>query len=129
MSGDASALQLVLSADPALLRIVGLSLAVSLCAVGVAAVIGLPLGALVALTRYPGREASIVVLNALMGLPPVVVGVAVQRAGRRQAHVQPVWRDAGESRKASRREAESRPAIHRLTGLAGRPERHLEQQD
>jgi tungstate transport system permease protein len=39
--------------------------------------IGLPLGALIALTRYPGREASIVVLNALLGLPPVVVGLLV----------------------------------------------------
>ena len=42
-----------------------------------AALIGLPLGALIALTRFPGREAVIVVLNALMGLPPVVVGLAV----------------------------------------------------
>ena len=42
-----------------------------------AALIGLPLGALLALTRFPGREAAIVVLNALMGLPPVVVGLAV----------------------------------------------------
>jgi tungstate transport system permease protein len=77
MSGDHSALQLVLSADPALLSIVWLSLAVSLSAVAVATLIGLPLGALIALTRYPCREASIVVLNALMGLPPVVVGLAV----------------------------------------------------
>ncbi|MFX8601107.1 ABC transporter permease, partial [Acinetobacter baumannii] len=42
-----------------------------------AAAIGLPLGAVIALTRFPGREAAIVVLNALMGLPPVVVGLAV----------------------------------------------------
>jgi tungstate transport system permease protein len=77
MHSDASALQLVLGADPALMQIVWLSLAVSLSAVLCAAVIGLPLGALIALTPFPGREASIVVLNALMGLPPVVVGLLV----------------------------------------------------
>jgi tungstate transport system permease protein len=77
MSGDASALQLILTADPALLEIVRLSLAVSLSAVALAALIGVPLGALIALTRFPGREAVIVVLNALMGLPPVVVGLLV----------------------------------------------------
>jgi tungstate transport system permease protein len=77
MPSDASALQLVLSADPALLSIVGLSLVVSLAAVALATVIGLPLGAAVALLRFPGREAGIVTLNALMGLPPVVVGLAV----------------------------------------------------
>lgn len=77
MPGDSSALQLVLSADPALLAIVRLSLWVSLAAVVCAALAGLPLGALIALTRFPGREAAIVVLNALMGLPPVVVGLAV----------------------------------------------------
>lgn len=77
MPGDASALQLVLSADPALFAIVRLSLLVSFAAVVLAALIGLPLGALIALTRFPGRDASIVVLNALMGLPPVVVGLAV----------------------------------------------------
>ena len=77
MPGDSSALQLVLSADPALLAIVRLSLWVSLAAVVCSALAGLPLGALIALTRFPGREAAIVVLNALMGLPPVVVGLAV----------------------------------------------------
>lgn len=77
MSGGGSALELVLSADPVLMSIVRLSLAVSLAAVALAALIGLPLGALLALTRFPGREAAIVVLNALMGLPPVVVGLAV----------------------------------------------------
>ena len=77
MQHDASALQLVLSADPALMAIVGLSLAVSLAAVALATLIGLPLGAAVALLRFPGREAAIVTLNALMGLPPVVVGLAV----------------------------------------------------
>jgi tungstate transport system permease protein len=77
MSGDASALELVLSADPRLMSIVVLSVLVSLSAVLIAALFGLPLGALIALTRFPGREAAIVILNALMGLPPVVVGLAV----------------------------------------------------
>jgi tungstate transport system permease protein len=77
MPGDASALELVLSADPRLMSIVALSVLVSLSAVVCAALIGLPLGAIVALTRFPGREAVIVVLNALMGLPPVVAGLAV----------------------------------------------------
>jgi tungstate transport system permease protein len=72
-----SALTLVLTADPALLSIVRLSLIVSLSAVFFAALIGMPLGALIALSRFPGRDASIVLLNALMGLPPVVVGLAV----------------------------------------------------
>jgi tungstate transport system permease protein len=77
MSSDASALQLVLGADPALMAIVGLSLIVSLAAVGFATLIGLPVGAIVALLRFPGRDVTIVALNALMGLPPVVVGLAV----------------------------------------------------
>ena len=50
---------------------------VSLSAVLFAALIGMPIGALMALTRFRGREATIVLLNALMGLPPVVVGLAV----------------------------------------------------
>src|SRR3970040_462778 len=77
MPSDASALQLFLSADPTLMAIVWLSLAVSLSAVGFATLIGVPVGAAVALLRFPGREAAIVTLNALMGLPPVVVGLAV----------------------------------------------------
>jgi tungstate transport system permease protein len=74
---SASALQLVLSGDPTLMAIVRLSLLVSLSAVVFGAVIGVPLGAGLALTRFPGREAAIVVVNALMGLPPVVVGLMV----------------------------------------------------
>lgn len=70
-------LDLILTTDPTLLAIIGLSLEVSLSAVALAALIGLPLGALIALTRFPGRETAIVVLNALMGLPPVVVGLLV----------------------------------------------------
>jgi tungstate transport system permease protein len=74
---ETSALNLVLTADPTLVAIVQLSLIVSLSAAACAALIGVPLGALLALTRFPGRPAIIVVLNALMGLPPVVVGLAV----------------------------------------------------
>jgi tungstate transport system permease protein len=77
MAGDLTAFQLLLSADPALLAVVRLSLAVSLSAVFCAAVVGLPLGAALALTRFPGREIAVVMLNASMGLPPVVVGLAV----------------------------------------------------
>jgi tungstate transport system permease protein len=72
-----TALQLVLSGDPALFAIVRLSLLVSLAAVLLASLIGLPLGAWLALSRFRGREGAIVILNALMGLPPVVVGLCV----------------------------------------------------
>ncbi len=74
---DASALHMVLTGDPALLAIVRLSLLVSLSAALLAGIIGVPLGATIALTRFPGRGGVIVVLNALMGLPPVLVGLAV----------------------------------------------------
>lgn len=77
MPENVSALDLVLTGDPTLFAIVRLSLLVSLSAVGLAALIGVPFGALIALTRFPGRQATVVVLNALMGLPPVVVGLAV----------------------------------------------------
>jgi tungstate transport system permease protein len=77
MQENVSALQLVLTGDPALFAIVRLSLTVSLSATFIAALIGVPLGSLIALTRFRGREPVIVVLNALMGLPPVVAGLAV----------------------------------------------------
>ncbi len=77
MQENVSALHLVLSGDPALFAIVRLSLVVSLSAAVFGALAGIPAGAALALTRFPGREAAIVVLNALMGLPPVVVGLAV----------------------------------------------------
>src|SRR5688572_33178086 len=77
MNAFEAALALVFSADPELRQIVGVSLTVSLSAVTVAALIGLPLGAGIALARFPGRSALIVLLNALMGLPPVVVGLSV----------------------------------------------------
>ena len=69
--------QLVLNADSDLLEVVWLSLQVSLSAVMLACLVGLPLGAAVAIGRFPGRGAVLVVLNALMGLPPVVVGLFV----------------------------------------------------
>jgi tungstate transport system permease protein len=72
-----TALGLVATADPAVAGIVLLSLRVSLTAVGVAALVGLPLGALLAVARFPGRGGVIVVLNALMGLPPVVAGLLI----------------------------------------------------
>jgi tungstate transport system permease protein len=69
--------RLVASLDPRLGDIVGLSLRVSLSAVAIASVVGLPLGALIAVSRFPARRTTIVLLNALMGLPPVVVGLLV----------------------------------------------------
>lgn len=73
----ATALRLMLQADPELVEIVGLSLRVSLTAVLIASVLALPVGAAVALFRFPGRTAVIVLLNALMGLPPVVAGLLI----------------------------------------------------
>ncbi len=63
--------------DPTLVEIVILSLQVSLTAVVIASALGLPLGAAIAVGRFPGRTTLIVILNALMGLPPVVVGLVV----------------------------------------------------
>jgi tungstate transport system permease protein len=77
MAEGSSALALVLGGDPGLYAIVRLSLMVSLAATALAAFVGLPLGAYVALVRFPGRAFVIVALNAFMGLPPVVVGLAV----------------------------------------------------
>ncbi|MEZ5816046.1 MAG: ABC transporter permease [Hyphomicrobiaceae bacterium] len=76
MEGD-DALSLLLRADPTLLAIVRLSLGVTLSATLVATLLGVPLGAFIALLRFRGRALVIVALNALMGLPPVVVGLAV----------------------------------------------------
>jgi tungstate transport system permease protein len=77
MIEGASALDLIFSGDANLYSIVGLSLYVSFCAVALAAVVGFPVGAFLALVGFPGRSFVIVVLNAFMGLPPVVVGLAV----------------------------------------------------
>lgn len=68
---------LVLGGDPALYEIIGLSLRVSLSALVVACLIGLPIGAVVASSRFPGRTAILIIMNALLGLPPVVVGLLV----------------------------------------------------
>lgn len=77
MSDSLSAWEMILSGDATLYAIVRLSLAVSLSAVAIAALVGLPLGAALALTRFRGRTALVVLLNGFMGLPPVVVGLTV----------------------------------------------------
>jgi len=71
------ALGLLASGDPELLEIIALSLRVSLSAMVIACIIGFPLGAIVAISRFPGRGAVLVLMNTLMGLPPVVVGLIV----------------------------------------------------
>jgi tungstate transport system permease protein len=73
----AAALGLIARGDAELLAIVLLSLKVSATATVIATALGAPLGALLAMTRFPGREGLIVLANALLGLPPVVVGLAV----------------------------------------------------
>jgi tungstate transport system permease protein len=73
----AKAFFLVVHMDSDLGTIVGLSLRISLSAVAIAAVIGMPLGAVVALFRIPGNRTITIMLNAFMGLPPVVVGLIV----------------------------------------------------
>src|SRR5882672_12334827 len=77
MQNGVSALDLIIGGDPALYAIISLSLIVSVSATLLAAAIGLPLGALLALVRFPGRAVIVVVLNAFLGLPPVVVGLAL----------------------------------------------------
>jgi tungstate transport system permease protein len=69
------ALELLVSGDPDLFDIILLSLQVSLTALLISAAIGLPFGALVGIARFPGRSVIVVILNTLMGLPPVVVGL------------------------------------------------------
>ena len=71
------AFKLVFSGDPELAQIVGLSLKVSLSAVAWAILIGFPLGAALGISRFPGHGVIVVLVNALMGLPPVVVGLFV----------------------------------------------------
>jgi len=77
LASFALALRLITGADAELARIVVLSLEVSLAAAVLACAIGLPLGAAIAVRRFPGRRAAIVSLNALLGLPSVVVGLVV----------------------------------------------------
>lgn len=72
-----TAVHMLAALDPALLEIVMLSLEVSLSATFLATVVGLPLGAAVAICRFPGRTLMTALLNAFMGLPPVVVGLSV----------------------------------------------------
>lgn len=72
-----AAWRLIVELDPALVQIVGLSLRVSLTAVLLASLVGLPIGAALAIYRFRGRGAAIVMFNALMGLPPVVAGLVV----------------------------------------------------
>jgi tungstate transport system permease protein len=72
-----TAARMIGSADADLVAIVALSVKVSFAAVAIAALIGLPIGALLGVTRFPGRQALIGLLNALMGLPPVVVGLLI----------------------------------------------------
>jgi len=73
----ALALRLVAGGDPELWSIVALSLEVSLASALLACALGLPLGALVAVREFPGRRGLVVMLNALLGLPSVVVGLVV----------------------------------------------------
>jgi tungstate transport system permease protein len=73
----ATAANLLLAFEPQLVEIIGLTLRVSLSAVLLAALLGMPLGAVVALARFPGRGLIVTLLNALMGLPPVVAGLFV----------------------------------------------------
>jgi tungstate transport system permease protein len=73
----AAAATLILNLESGLAEIVALSLQVSLIAVAIACIIGLPVGASLAVFRFPGRKILVVILNALMGLPPVVVGLVV----------------------------------------------------
>ena len=72
-----AAFELIVAMDPVLIGIVTLSLQVSLTAVLIASLIALPLGAAIVLWQFPGRGLLIVMLNALMGLPPVVAGLMV----------------------------------------------------
>jgi tungstate transport system permease protein len=85
--GDAVrlALGLVFGGDGTLYAIVGLSLWISFSAVAIACALGLPAGAALAIYRFPGRRALVILVNSLLGLPPVVVGLAgyllLSRAG------------------------------------------------
>ena len=72
-----TALSMILSLDDDLIEIVMLSLRVSLSAVVIASIFALPIGAFIALKAFPGRRGVVILLNALMGLPPVVVGLLV----------------------------------------------------
>ena len=72
-----SALSLIGSLDPEFIGIVGLSLGVSLSASVIAMIVGAPFGGVLAVARFRGRQTVIVLANALLGLPPVVVGLTI----------------------------------------------------
>ena len=71
------AFRLVVAADPNVVRIALLSIKISLASVTMACILGLPLGAAIAVNEFPGKRLVVVLLNGLMGLPPVVVGLFV----------------------------------------------------
>ena len=73
----AAAVHLMVSLNGGLMEIVWLSLRVSLTAVACAAIVGLPLGAALALFQFPGRRFAAILMSSLMGMPPVVVGLVV----------------------------------------------------
>jgi tungstate transport system permease protein len=75
--GIRDAAMLIVTADPELLRVAGLSLTVSGCATLLAAALGIPLGIALHIGSFPGRRSATVLVNAGMGLPPVVVGLIV----------------------------------------------------
>ncbi|HWB47438.1 MAG TPA: ABC transporter permease [Hyphomicrobiaceae bacterium] len=79
-SAFGEAFRLVVGLDPDLTEIVWLSIRVSFASTCCAALLGLPLGALIAIAKFPGRSVAVVLLNSLMGLPPVVVGLMVYLA-------------------------------------------------
>ena len=72
-----AALWQIATLDPQLIEIIGLSLKVTLTAVAIATLIGFALGGVLAVYRFPGRSAVAALLNASMGLPPVVAGLIV----------------------------------------------------
>ncbi len=72
-----TAFAMVATLDPGLMEIVGLSLRVNFTAIGVAVCVGFPVGAAVAILRFPGRRVLSIVMNAMMGMPPVVIGLVV----------------------------------------------------
>src|ERR1041384_420825 len=77
VGGVVEAIRLLLSGDSEVLRITLLSLEVSIAAVGLSLLVGIPLGTTLALTRFPGRSLIVTLVNTGMGLPPVVVGLFV----------------------------------------------------
>ena len=77
LSGFIRAVRLIFSLDAELFLIIGLSLKVSAVSVLAASAMGVPLGALCALKRFLGRSLFVTLLNSLMGLPPVVAGLAL----------------------------------------------------